>query len=56
MKNLAEITIINNVFEALRGLKSLTFEPGRKIAVKVIDHRGNEMLEVFDVSKTEGGR
>lgn len=44
-------TISEEAFEALRGLKSLPFGPGRKIAVKVIDHRGNEMLEVFDLSK-----
>ncbi|MDP2858111.1 MAG: site-specific DNA-methyltransferase, partial [Bacillota bacterium] len=40
-------------FEPLRGLKSLPFESGEqnRVAVKVIDHRGNEMLEVFDLSK-----
>ena len=39
-------------FEQLRGLRSLPFEPGEqnRVAVKVIDHRGNEMLEVFDLS------
>ena len=40
-------------FDQLRGLKSLPFESGEqnRVAVKVIDHRGNEMLEVFDLSK-----
>lgn len=44
------------VFEKMRGMVSLPFRPkdgikGKKIAVKVIDHRGNEMLDVFDLEK-----
>jgi len=37
-------------FEELRGLRSLPFERGEQncVAVKIIDHRGNEMLEVFE--------
>ncbi len=44
-------TIDPDQFEELRGLRSLPFEPGeqQRAAVKVIDHRGNEMLEVFDL-------
>jgi adenine-specific DNA-methyltransferase len=44
-------------FEQLRGLKSLPFESGeqKRVAVKVIDHRGNEMLEVFELSKVAAG-
>lgn len=43
-------------FEALRGTQSLPFTPGgeRRIAVKVIDHRGNEMLEVFELESGRG--
>ncbi len=33
-------------FEALRGTRSLPFTPGRRIAVKVIDDRGNEVVKV----------
>lgn len=43
-------TVNEEAFEDLRSLKSIPFTPGKKIAVKVIDHRGNEMLEVFDLS------
>jgi len=39
-------------FEALRGLELLPFESGRKVAVKVIDHRGNEILEVIIPAET----
>lgn len=34
----------------LRGLESLPFEPGEKIAVKVLDHCGNEMLHVLELT------
>ncbi len=37
-------------FEALRGTKSLPFKPGKKIAVKVVDDRGNEVVKVVDAS------
>ena len=36
-------------FEALRGTKSLPFKPGKRIAVKVIDDRGNEVMKVIAV-------
>lgn len=44
-------TIDPEHFEQLRGMESLPFKPGEhhRIAVKVIDHRGNEMLEVFEL-------
>jgi adenine-specific DNA-methyltransferase len=42
-------TINEEAFEDLQGLTSIPFTPGKKIAVKVIDHRGNEMLEVFEL-------
>ena len=43
-------TVNEEAFEDLRSLKSIPFTPGKKIAVEVIDHRGNEMLEVFHLS------
>lgn len=48
-------TISEEAFEDLQGLTSIPFTPGKKIAVKVIDHRGNEMLEVFDLSPEAKG-
>jgi len=44
-------TIDPERFEQLRGMESLPFKLGEhhRIAVKVIDHRGNEMLEVFEL-------
>jgi adenine-specific DNA-methyltransferase len=33
-------------FEALRGTTSIPFKPGNRIAVKVIDDRGNEVIKV----------
>ena len=33
-------------FEALRGTTSIPFKPGKRIAVKVIDDRGNEVVKV----------
>jgi adenine-specific DNA-methyltransferase len=44
-------TIDPDLFEDLRGMRSLPFEQGeqQRAAVKVIDHRGNEMMEVFDL-------
>jgi len=44
-------TIDPDLFEELRGLRSLPFEIGeqKRVSVKVIDHRGNEMMEVFDL-------
>ncbi len=43
-------TVNEEAFDDLRSLKSIPFMPGKKIAVKVIDYHGNEMLEVFDLS------
>ena len=42
-------------FEALRGTVSLPFQPGqhRRIAVKVIDMRGNEVIRVLPISGPE---
>jgi len=36
-------------FEALRGTTSIAFKPGKKVAVKVIDDRGNEVVKVVNV-------
>jgi adenine-specific DNA-methyltransferase len=36
-------------FEALRTTTSIPFKPGKKIAVKVIDDRGNEVIKVVEV-------
>jgi adenine-specific DNA-methyltransferase len=48
-------SIKEDAFEALRGLESLPFQLGseRRIAVKVIDHRGNEMVEVREFKGAE---
>lgn len=35
-------------FEALRGTVSLPFKPGKKLAVKVVDDRGNEVVKVVE--------
>lgn len=45
--------IKEDAFESLRGLESLPFQLGeeQRIAVKVIDHRGNEMIEVREFKK-----
>lgn len=37
-------------FEALRGTVSIPFKPGKRIAVKVIDDRGNEVMKVVNVA------
>jgi hypothetical protein len=41
-------TLNDDLFDQLTGLVSLPFEPGehRRIAVKVIDQRGNEVMRV----------
>lgn len=36
-------------FESLRGITSIPFKPGKKVAVKVIDDRGNEVVKVVGV-------
>lgn len=41
-------TIDEDKFEALRSTHSLPFKPGRRIAVKVIDDRGNEVIKLVD--------
>ncbi len=41
-------TIDEDKFEALRTTTSIPFKPGRKIAVKVIDDRGNEVVKVVE--------
>jgi adenine-specific DNA-methyltransferase len=35
--------------EAYRGAVSLPFEPGRRVAVKIVDDRGIESLKVIEV-------
>jgi adenine-specific DNA-methyltransferase len=37
-------------FETLRSTKSLPFKPGKKIAVAVIDDRGNEVIKLIEAS------
>lgn len=37
--------------EQLRTTRSLPFEPGNKVAVKVIDDRSNEAIKVLDAKK-----
>lgn len=36
-------------FESLRGVTSIPFKPGKKVAVKVIDDRGNEVVKVVGI-------
>ena len=38
-------------FETLRGTRSIPFKPGKKLAVKVIDDRGNEVVKVIEVGR-----
>lgn len=42
-------SIDEDKFEALRGTTSIPFKPGKRIAVKVIDDRGNEVVKVVNV-------
>jgi adenine-specific DNA-methyltransferase len=35
--------------EGYRGTVSLPFEPGKRVAVKIVDDRGIESLKVLDV-------
>jgi adenine-specific DNA-methyltransferase len=41
-------TIHEDKFETLRTAKSLPFKPGKKVAVKVIDDRGNEVIKLVE--------
>jgi adenine-specific DNA-methyltransferase len=41
-------TIDEETFEALRGTRSLPFKPGKRVAVTVIDDRGNEVIKIVD--------
>ena len=41
-------TIDEDKFETLRTATSLPFKPGKKVAVKVIDDRGNEVIKLID--------
>jgi adenine-specific DNA-methyltransferase len=41
--------IDENRLEAYRGTVSLPFEPGKRVAVKIVDDRGVERLKVLDV-------
>ena len=45
------------VFDKMRGTVSFPFEPGehKRIAVKVIDFRGNEVVRVVKLERTAGG-
>jgi adenine-specific DNA-methyltransferase len=44
-------TIDEDTFEALRGTRSLPFKPGNKVAVTVIDDRGNEVIKLVDIGE-----
>jgi adenine-specific DNA-methyltransferase len=41
-------TIDEKKFESLRSTRSLPFKPGKKVAVTVIDDRGNEVIKLVD--------
>lgn len=41
-------TVDEEKFEALRGTRSLPFKPGKRVAVKVIDDRGNEVVKLVE--------
>jgi adenine-specific DNA-methyltransferase len=43
-------TIDEDKFESLRGTTSIPFKPGKRVAVKVIDDRGNEVVKVVAAS------
>lgn len=43
-------SIDESTFETLRGTESLPFKPGKKIAVNVIDDRGNEVIKLLETS------
>jgi adenine-specific DNA-methyltransferase len=47
--------IVPEAFEKMRGIVSFPFQPGehKRIAVKVIDFRGNEVMRVVNLN---GGR
>lgn len=45
-------TIDEEKFDALRTAKSLPFKPGKRVAVKVIDDRGNEVIKLVDPHAT----
>ncbi len=44
-------TIDEEKFEQLRTTRSLPFKPGKKVAVTVIDDRGNEVIKVVDLAR-----
>ena len=44
-------TIDQEKFEQLRTTRSLPFKPGKKVAVTVIDDRGNEVITVVDAGR-----
>ncbi len=39
-------------FEQLRSTRSLPFKPGKRVAVTVIDDRGNEVIKVMDLARS----
>jgi adenine-specific DNA-methyltransferase len=49
-------TIDEEKFEALRSTRSLPFKPGKKIAVKVIDDRGNEVIKLVEAKARGRGK
>jgi adenine-specific DNA-methyltransferase len=49
-------TIDEDRFETLRGTRSLPFKPGKKVAVTVIDDRGNEVIKVVDAGRKGAAR
>ena len=44
-------TIDEEKFDQLRTTRSLPFKPGKKVAVTVIDDRGNEVIKIVESAK-----
>ena len=44
-------SIDEDKFEQLRSTRSLPFKPGKRVAVKVIDARGNEVIQLLETGK-----
>jgi len=47
-------SIDEDKFEQLRKTRSLPFKPGKRVAVKVIDARGNEVIQLVEMGKGKG--
>ena len=49
-------TIEAHIFNQMQTTRSVSFVPGEKIAVKVIDDRGNEVMSILDPAKPSNFR